>query len=59
METYIKKIAELLHNAGLNAHTHPQSQSAEEWNQYRVKIAKGLYDSGVRIAYPSDSDPGS
>jgi hypothetical protein len=38
----VKELADLLHNAGLNAYQHPQSSSGEEWNAYREKIATYL-----------------
>jgi hypothetical protein len=43
----IKELANLLHNAGLNAFTHPRSKDQQSWNEYREGIAKELIDSGV------------
>ena len=41
------KLAEALHNAGLSACTHPGGYSKEEWNDYRLKLADGLIESGI------------
>ena len=44
----IERFAEYLHNAGLNAFTHPHNQSAEDWHEYREKIAKQLMEYGIQ-----------
>lgn len=36
------RLAEILHEAGLNAYTHPQNLSASEWNKFRRKLAKQI-----------------
>lgn len=48
-DIFVEKFAEYLHNAGLNAFTHPHSRSAEEWHEYREKIAKQLIEDGCII----------
>ena len=37
-----KQIAELLHSAGLNAYSIPNNQSAQEWNEYRERLADNI-----------------
>jgi Lar family restriction alleviation protein len=41
-EIDVEKLAEALHNAGLNAFTHPQSKSGEEWSKYRLDLAAAI-----------------
>jgi hypothetical protein len=38
----VKELADLLHNAGLNAFEHPQGRSGDDWNSYRERIAAYL-----------------
>lgn len=42
IEIDVEKAAESLHNGGLNAYTHPQSNSGEDWNTYRLELAQAL-----------------
>ena len=37
-----KQIAELLHSAGLNAYSIPNNRSAQEWNDYRERLADNI-----------------
>lgn len=41
-EDLVRKVADMLHCAGIDAYTAPMSYSADEWNAYRVKIAERL-----------------
>ncbi len=45
----INKMAELLHNAGINAHTIPTDKSSYSWNKYRHRIASELISRGVKL----------
>jgi hypothetical protein len=38
----VEELARALHLAGLNAFTHPQSFSADEWREFRCSLAENL-----------------
>lgn len=49
----INKLSDILHCCGLDAFTRPSSQSAEEWKNYRDKIAGALlYKHDVQVKPP-------
>ena len=41
----IKTLANILHNCGLNAVTHPHSRDSASWNEYRETIALRILEN--------------
>jgi hypothetical protein len=37
-----ERLEGILHDAGLNAFTHPSSKSADDWNKYRKQLAQAI-----------------
>jgi len=52
----IEILAEALHCAGLNPYTMPRNKSAEDWNEFRRKIAEGLLEQGCEIPRPRTTE---
>jgi len=54
----IKELAELLHNAGMDAYSYPKGKSKWDWDKYRLKIAEELLKHNVRIVRIKDAPCG-
>ena len=47
------KLANILHNAGVSALTHPTCRSADVWNEYRLRLADALIERGIHLTNKS------
>jgi len=43
----IERLANLLHNSGLNGYSYPNNKSFPSWENYRKDIARGLIGRGI------------
>ena len=46
-EEDVERLANLLHNSGLNGYSYPNNKSFPSWENYRKDIARGLIGRGI------------